>query len=100
MLGELGDQVGLARLAEAVDQALGVTADVPPDASVVRAIIDMAQSFGYATSAEGIETDAQRAELLGLRCAEGQGYLFSRPLPAGQFAERYLWSGAVLAHSA
>jgi len=32
--------------------------------------------------AEGIETREQRAYLQTQLCAEGQGYLFSRPLPA------------------
>lgn len=56
------------------------------DASVVRAILDMARSFNLETIAEGVETDKQRARLDRFGCEEGQGYLFSRPLPADQFA--------------
>ena len=38
--------------------------------------------FGFLTKKEGIETQAQRAELLALGCDRGQGYLFSRPVTA------------------
>jgi EAL domain-containing protein (putative c-di-GMP-specific phosphodiesterase class I) len=34
--------------------------------------------------AEGIETPAQAAVVRELGCDKGQGYLFSRPLPAGE----------------
>lgn len=59
------------------------------DASVVRAILDMARSFDLETIAEGIETDAQRARLKLERCGEGQGFLFSRPISAQAFTEAY-----------
>lgn len=59
------------------------------DATVIRAILDVAHSFDLGTIAEGIETDAQRERLLGEHCEEGQGYLFGRPLPAQQFAQTF-----------
>lgn len=59
------------------------------DASVVRAILDMARSFDLETIAEGIESEAQRARLKLERCGEGQGYLFSRPMSAQAFTEAY-----------
>lgn len=65
------------------------------DASVVRAILDMARSFNLETVAEGVETARQRVRLEHLGCVEGQGYLFSRPLPAAQFAVDYGIGGAV-----
>jgi hypothetical protein len=37
--------------------------------------------------AEGIETQEQLGLLQSWHCAEGQGYLFSRPVPAAQFAQ-------------
>jgi EAL domain-containing protein (putative c-di-GMP-specific phosphodiesterase class I) len=42
--------------------------------------------------AEGIETHEQLALLQSWHCAEGQGYLFSRPVAAAQFA-RLLQTG-------
>jgi diguanylate cyclase (GGDEF)-like protein/PAS domain S-box-containing protein len=59
------------------------------DASVIRAILDMATSFGLATTAEGVELLAQRDWLRLAGCGEGQGYLFGRPLPAPEFAELF-----------
>jgi EAL domain-containing protein (putative c-di-GMP-specific phosphodiesterase class I) len=59
------------------------------DASVVRAIIDMARSFGLETIAEGIERTEQRKWLRRLGCEAGQGYLFGRPIPAVEFGERF-----------
>jgi diguanylate cyclase (GGDEF)-like protein/PAS domain S-box-containing protein len=55
------------------------------DASVIRAILDMARSFDLDTIAEGIETEAVRNYLQRERCDEGQGYLFGKPMSALQF---------------
>ena len=62
--------------------------DVGEDASdraIISAIIHMAQALGLRTTAEGVETETQRQFLLEQGCDEGQGYLFSRPLPALAF---------------
>ena len=55
------------------------------DASVIRAILDMARSFNLETIAEGIETDEENRYLMQEHCDEGQGYLFGKPMPARQF---------------
>ena len=39
--------------------------------------------------AEGIETEEQRYQLRLLGLSLGQGYLFSRPIPATEVAQRY-----------
>nr|WP_294977379.1 EAL domain-containing protein [uncultured Pseudomonas sp.] len=57
------------------------------DLSVIRAILDMARSFDLDSIAEGIETSAQRDRLRNERCAEGQGYLFAKPMPANLFEQ-------------
>jgi diguanylate cyclase (GGDEF)-like protein/PAS domain S-box-containing protein len=62
-----------------------VTRD-PHDSTLVSAIINMGKSLQHLVVAEGIETEEQRAYLQTQHCAEGQGYLFSRPLAAAQFA--------------
>jgi diguanylate cyclase (GGDEF)-like protein/PAS domain S-box-containing protein len=62
-----------------------ISAD-PDDSTIVSAIINMGKSLKHLVVAEGIETQEQRTYLQTQRCAEGQGYLFSRPLTAAQFA--------------
>lgn len=54
------------------------------DEALVRAIIGLARTFGKGVLAEGIETEAQRAFLAQEGCEQGQGYLFSRPVPFAQ----------------
>jgi len=58
----------------------------PDDSAIVSAIINMGKSLKHVVVAEGVETQEQRAYLQTQSCAEGQGYLFSRPVPALQFA--------------
>jgi diguanylate cyclase (GGDEF)-like protein/PAS domain S-box-containing protein len=56
------------------------------DSAIVNAIIDMGKNLKLRVIAEGVETQEQREYLQTQNCAEGQGYLFSRPLAAAQFA--------------
>jgi diguanylate cyclase (GGDEF)-like protein/PAS domain S-box-containing protein len=63
-----------------------ISAD-PEDSTIVSAIINMGKSLKHLVVAEGIETQQQRAYLQTQHCAEGQGYLFSRPMAAAQFAQ-------------
>jgi diguanylate cyclase (GGDEF)-like protein/PAS domain S-box-containing protein len=62
-----------------------ITAD-SDDSSIVSAIIGMGKNLKQRVIAEGIETPQQLAFLQARQCAEGQGYLFSHPLPAAQLA--------------
>jgi diguanylate cyclase (GGDEF)-like protein/PAS domain S-box-containing protein len=55
----------------------------PEDAGIVSAIISMGQSLNLRVIAEGVETAGDLAFLIEHHCDEAQGYLFSRPLPAG-----------------
>jgi len=57
------------------------------DLALSEAIVVMAHKLGLKVIAEGIETEAQRLLLLDIECDYGQGYLFSRPLPAVAFEE-------------
>ncbi len=52
------------------------------DATIVRAIIQLGKSLGMQVIAEGVETVAQEAYIISEGCHEGQGYLYSKPLPA------------------
>jgi predicted signal transduction protein with EAL and GGDEF domain len=51
---------------------------------LVSTMIKLAEGLGLQPLAEGIETEAQRAFLIEHGCPLGQGYLFSRPVPAAQ----------------
>jgi diguanylate cyclase (GGDEF)-like protein len=53
-------------------------------AAIVRAVLGMANALGLDAVAEGVETDEQRRRLIELGCGVGQGFLFSRPLPAAE----------------
>lgn len=59
--------------------------DVSHDRVMVDAVIMMAGSFNLKVVAEGIEEAAQLEILKRIGCDLGQGYYFSRPLPAEQF---------------
>jgi diguanylate cyclase (GGDEF)-like protein/PAS domain S-box-containing protein len=56
------------------------------DAAIVTAVIAMARSLKLRVVAEGVETFEALAFLHAHQCEEAQGYYFSRPVPAEQFA--------------
>jgi EAL domain-containing protein (putative c-di-GMP-specific phosphodiesterase class I) len=61
----------------------------PTAKAIVRAVINLADSLGMVTCAEGVETDEQLGALRHEGCSEVQGYLFGKPMPAAEFARRY-----------
>ncbi|MEE2951450.1 MAG: EAL domain-containing protein [Pseudomonadota bacterium] len=50
--------------------------------AIVSAIINLSQTIGARTTAEGIETEEQFDQISERGCNQGQGYLFSRPVAA------------------
>ncbi|MGV8919641.1 MAG: putative bifunctional diguanylate cyclase/phosphodiesterase [Pseudomonas sp.] len=56
--------------------------DDDDDATIVRAIIQLGKSLGMQVIAEGVETAEQEAYIISEGCHEGQGYYYSKPLPA------------------
>ena len=56
-------------------------------ASIVRAVISMGKNLNQRVIAEGVETAQQLAFLQAQGCREGQGFYFSRPVAARQFAK-------------
>lgn len=55
------------------------------DLALSEAIIVMAHKLKMQVIAEGIETEEQRQLLIAAGCDYGQGYLFSKPVPAAEF---------------
>jgi diguanylate cyclase (GGDEF)-like protein/PAS domain S-box-containing protein len=73
--------------------------DLPADetaATMTRTIVRLARNLGIEPLAEGIETEAQRRFLHNLGCELGQGFLFSRAVPAGRI-EALLLAGPLAA---
>lgn len=61
--------------------------DSAKDWQILKMIIDLGKALGLTVIAEGIETVAQRTQLTELGCEQGQGYLFSRPMPVDKVVE-------------
>jgi diguanylate cyclase (GGDEF)-like protein len=62
-------------------------ADSAEDYAIARMIIDLGQTLGMDIIAEGIETPEDAARLRSLGCNFGQGYLWSKPVPADAATE-------------
>jgi len=54
------------------------------DTTIVRAIIQLGKSLGMLVIAEGVETEEQERYLIEEGCNEGQGYYYSKPVPASE----------------
>jgi EAL domain-containing protein (putative c-di-GMP-specific phosphodiesterase class I) len=57
------------------------------DAGIVTAVIGMGHNLHMRVVAEGVETREQLAMLQDYGCPQGQGYYFSRPVPAAEFGD-------------
>ena len=55
------------------------------DLALCKALIILAHELGMKVVAEGVETTDQRDLLVAAGCDYGQGFLFSKPLPAKEF---------------
>jgi diguanylate cyclase (GGDEF)-like protein/PAS domain S-box-containing protein len=64
----------------------GITSE-RDDAPIISAVINMGRSLMQRVIAEGVETREQLAFLQSRGCDEGQGYYFSHPVVAEQFAK-------------
>ncbi|HEX8606944.1 MAG TPA: EAL domain-containing protein [Pseudoduganella sp.] len=54
---------------------------------LVSTIVSLAHNLDLKVVAEGIETEEEAKLLRLLRCEQGQGYLYGRPLPADEFGK-------------
>jgi EAL domain-containing protein (putative c-di-GMP-specific phosphodiesterase class I) len=62
--------------------------DDQEDAAIVRAVLATGHALGLMVVGEGIETSGQRDFLAGIGTDQGQGYLFSRPVPSAELRQR------------
>jgi diguanylate cyclase (GGDEF)-like protein/PAS domain S-box-containing protein len=80
-----------------IDRSFVITMVSNPDTmNIVSSIIALAHSMNLKVVAEGVDAEDQLQYLRLLRCDEIQGFLFSQPLPAAEFAA-LLRSGKKLA---
>jgi diguanylate cyclase (GGDEF)-like protein len=56
----------------------------PESATIVNSIIELGRSLNLPTTAEGIESEAEAEMLTKLGCAAGQGFLYSKAVPASE----------------
>ena len=76
-----------------IDRSFISALSTAPNAAVmVQMIIQLADKLGMRAHAEGVETESERRFLVENGCDYGQGYLFSKPVPASQIRELYLES--------
>lgn len=59
----------------------------PNEVALARTIIALGDLLALRTIAEGVEQEGQHDRLLALGCSYGQGFLFSRPMSAGEIDE-------------
>ncbi len=76
---------GKVKIDRAFTQRLGHEAKVD---LIVRSIVRLAHALGMRVNAEGVETEQQRAALLGHGCDELQGFLLGRPMPVENLPHR------------
>jgi diguanylate cyclase (GGDEF)-like protein/PAS domain S-box-containing protein len=68
-----------------IDRSFVEGLDRSTNRRIVTAVLDLARELDVRVVAEGIEEEAQEDVLVDLGCRFGQGYLYSRPIPAPEF---------------
>lgn len=57
--------------------------------AIIKAVVELAGKLNMRTTAEGVETEKQLAELRGNGCDQVQGFLFSKARPSSELEHRY-----------
>lgn len=71
-----------------IDRSFVKDLETKESLAVVEAVMNIAAASGMTTTAEGVETEAQRILLSKLGCTHLQGYLFSAAMPGVAIAQR------------
>ncbi len=58
--------------------------------AMMRNVVQIARDLGIRTVAEGVETETDEKFLREIDCSYGQGYYYSRPMPAEEFGKKFL----------
>ncbi len=74
-------EVDKIKIDRSFTQSLGQSSKA---AAVIKAIVSLGQAMSLTVTAEGVETEMQRAFLHNAGCNEMQGYLFSKPITENQ----------------
>ncbi|MCJ2066467.1 EAL domain-containing protein [Methylobacterium sp. J-088] len=77
-----------------IDQTFVQDLADPATVSILQAITALGLGLGMSVTAEGVETEEQRATVCEFGCSDLQGYLFGAPLPKHDFEAKHL-SGRV-----
>lgn len=65
----------------------------PSDYSIIRGVIELADIFDRAITAEGVETEEQGLMLILMGCEKAQGFFIAKPMPSneiGPWLEQYI----------
>jgi len=77
-----------------IDQSFVATmAESPESMALIHTLVELGRALGLETLAEGIEEPSQLETLQRERCQRGQGYLFSRPVPADEVERLFTSAG-------
>jgi diguanylate cyclase (GGDEF)-like protein/PAS domain S-box-containing protein len=68
-----------------IDRSFVTDLDLATGSALVHGIADLSHSLGLTVVAEGVERQEHADALRDLGCEYAQGYLFARPMPAGDF---------------
>ena len=80
----VSDLCGIAKEGAQASEPLAAAAKSA--ATIIRAIVGLGENLGISTTAEGVETAEQFAQVRAQGCTEVQGYFISRPKPAPEIA--------------
>jgi EAL domain-containing protein (putative c-di-GMP-specific phosphodiesterase class I) len=72
-----------------IDQSFirDLSKDLRHKVALVRSMVTLSHEMGYRVVGEGVETQDAADVLRHMGCDEAQGYLFARPLEAGDFEQ-------------
>ncbi len=67
-----------------IDRSFVAGLEMARQAKIARLIVNLARVLDFEVTAEGVETEAQRAGLIEMGCLRGQGWLFAKAMPVSE----------------